>query len=410
MTPASANTPLTRADIQRLRNDVNLISDGGSARPARLSDEMEVGDSLSTQREAFAELRFNDGSLARIGELALFQFVPNTRTFELGNGTMLLLIPPGQGRSRLRTPNATAGIRGSALFVRHNAEADVTIIGALTNSGIEVANINETQQVELEAGHLAVFVGDRLERLYRFDLDRFYETSALVQDLSLESPELYADASAETLAFAGDESIAQVRAETLEALENHQFDETAATVRMPRFLGMTATPQDLVDAGVMDPSSRANPHLISPRIEQAGDRPIETLDRTTDAAEIQDNLTDRQQPERSPGSQGDRSQPGDRPGTSPGRDGNNPGNRPDTPPGRDGENPGNRPDTPPGQDGNNPGNRPDTPPGRDGENPGNRPYTPPGRDGENPGNRPDTPPGQDGVNPGNRPDVPPGQV
>jgi hypothetical protein len=371
LSPASANTPLTRADIQRLRNEVELIPDRGTARPARLSDDLEVGDALSTQREAFAELRFNDGSLARLGELALFQFVPNTRTFELDNGTMLLLIPPGQGRSRLRTPNATAGIRGSALFARYNRETGVTLIGALTTSGIEVSNEDDTQQVELEAGHLAVFVGDRLAGLYRFDLDRFYQTSALVQDLRLGSPELYADASSEAIAFAGDPYIAQVRAETVDGIDNQQFDETADIVTTPEYFRMRSTPDDLANAGLTEQTPFANPNVISPRIEQAGDRPTESIERAIDAAEIQEDINERRRPDRSRRGRGDRPERGDR---------NNPGNRPDTPPGQDGRNPGNRPDTPPGQDGRNPGNRPDTPPGQDGRNPGNRPDIPPGQD------------------------------
>ncbi|MBD3563293.1 FecR domain-containing protein, partial [Planktothrix sp. FACHB-1355] len=142
---ASAEMPLTKAVIQSLRNLVRLIPQNQTGRPARVSDPVNPGDSLATGRESLAELRFNDGSLARVGEQAVFQFLPNTRTFRLSNGTALLLIPPGRGTTRVQTPNARAGIRGSALFVRYNPETDTTVVGALTDSNIEVFNQNSSQ-------------------------------------------------------------------------------------------------------------------------------------------------------------------------------------------------------------------------------------------------------------------------
>jgi hypothetical protein len=180
---AKAETPLTRATVQALRNQVQLIFKNRVTRAARNADTMTPGDSLATARQSFAELRFNDRSLARIGERTLFQFVPNTRNFYLGNGTALLLIPPGQGRTNVRTPNAAAGIRGSALFVRYNEDTNTTIVGALTNSRIEVSNGETSQAQTLQAGQMAVIVQNQVVQVYNFDLNTFYQTSELVRDL-----------------------------------------------------------------------------------------------------------------------------------------------------------------------------------------------------------------------------------
>ena len=111
---ASAETPLKFADIQALLRQVRLLPKNKPARPARVRERMLTGDALSTARSSKADLRFNDGSFARVGELALFRFIPNTRQFNLANGTALLLIPPGRGTTTIRTPNVSAGIRGSA--------------------------------------------------------------------------------------------------------------------------------------------------------------------------------------------------------------------------------------------------------------------------------------------------------
>jgi len=210
--PSSAHTetPLARATIESLRNSVRLLLRDQTPRPARRRDILTPGDALSTAQAALVELRFNDGSLARIGERALFRFVPYRRTLRLDNGTVLLLISPGQGRTNIRTPNATAGIRGSALFVQYTPATDTTVVGALTNSGIEVGNRNRSQNQALQAGQQAVVVRNRITRIAQFDLRTFYETNELVQGLEL---------SQETPGDRSDPALAAVRAETLAALQ-----------------------------------------------------------------------------------------------------------------------------------------------------------------------------------------------
>ncbi|MEM9451651.1 MAG: iron dicitrate transport regulator FecR [Cyanobacteria bacterium P01_E01_bin.6] len=288
---AVATTPLTYAVIQLLRNEVELLPEGELARPAAISDEMVPGDALATSREAFAELFFNDGSLARVGERVLFRFVPETRTFRLDNGTVLLLIPPGQGRTRLRTPNATAGIRGSALFVRYNEETDTTLIGALTDSGIEAYNHDETERYELESGQMAVVVDNHIQQIYQFDLERFYETSELTRGLNLESPEYFAN-QGQLETTLEPESLTLVRSETLTALEEYKFDDSGVVLEMPDFVRMSATLEDLRDVGL-----GANFSAQSPGNDRAGDRPSSQFDRVLDVTEVQNDPIGRSSPD-----------------------------------------------------------------------------------------------------------------
>ncbi|MDZ8222983.1 FecR family protein, partial [Nostoc sp. ChiVER01] len=208
----NAITPLTRAEIQNLQNIVQLIpKDKLKKRPARKLDAMIPGDGLSTGRASLADLRFNDGSLARVGEQALFQFLPKTRDFKLSNGTVLLLIPPGRGQTRIQTPSAAAAIRGSALFVRYDQRTDTTIVGALTNSGIEVSNKEGSKTKVLEAGQMIILIKGEFQNLYDFDLRNFYETSQLVRELDLnrQSP----------VPIHHDPAIISVQAETTAALK-----------------------------------------------------------------------------------------------------------------------------------------------------------------------------------------------
>ena len=229
---ASAETALNRAIVQNLRNLVRLIPQNRVSRPARVSDAMKPGDALSTGRSSLAELRFNDGSLARIGEQAVFRFLAKTRNFKLSNGTVLLLIPPGRGITGVQTPNAAAAIRGSALFVRYIPGTKTTIVGSLTNSNIEVFNEGGSQSEVLEAGQMAVIVEDKIESLYEFDLNTFYETSDLVQELNLNQ---------QSKEESSDPAIASVQAETSEAAAAQPPITGEGVIENPAFVQPSAT-------------------------------------------------------------------------------------------------------------------------------------------------------------------------
>jgi hypothetical protein len=202
--PAAADTPLNRATVQNLRNRVELFLKQQQPRSARKTDVMTPGDALQTYRSAMAELRFNDNSVARVGEQAIFQFVPNSRNLDLKKGTVMLFITPKQGVTRLRTPNAAAGIRGSALFARYNEDNGVTTVGALTNSNIEVCNLakksgkddpnqNGSKCAVLKAGEMAYVYNDQIG-VYKFDQKVFQETSPLFKDMNLaQIPEVKAE-------------------------------------------------------------------------------------------------------------------------------------------------------------------------------------------------------------------------
>jgi len=247
-----AQVPLTRADVESIRNRVDILLDGQATRPARLSDWLSVGDALRTAAASGAELRFNDGSLARVGERATFRFTPNTRTFRLSNGTVLLLIPPGQGPSQIRTPSAVTGVQGTALVIRHIpfsddetgatwdstpsleavvecvtevppaadvavSSADVTaecaeesgepgaaiaehpgrtVVMVLTDNPQGPVAVTTTggTTATLTAGDMAVVEGEAIQ-VMEFDLALFYETSPLVEGLHLDNPNFQGDGS-----------------------------------------------------------------------------------------------------------------------------------------------------------------------------------------------------------------------
>ncbi|MFH7031070.1 MAG: FecR domain-containing protein, partial [Heteroscytonema crispum UTEX LB 1556] len=289
---ASAVTPLTRAEIQYLSNLVQLMPQNQPKRQARKLDRMIPGDGLSTGRASLADLRFNDGSLARVGEQAIFRFVPKSRNFRLSNGTVLLLIPPGRGPTRIQTPNAAAAIRGSALFVRYDQQSDTTVVGSLTNSGIEVSNEDASQSQVLQAGQMIVVVKDRIQGLYDFDLRTFYETSELVRGLDLIQRNGIPNI---------DPAIASVQAETTAAVAAQKPVTGEGVIQNPSFVQLTNTPdsteftnndivQDNYPAGITGNNSPTETLLQTGEVLPISDRqPINTTN-PINKPDIQNNI------------------------------------------------------------------------------------------------------------------------
>jgi hypothetical protein len=416
---AHAEVSLNRAVIASLRNKVELLLKNQAPRSAKVRDTMTPGDALSTARAALAELRFNDGSLARIGGQALFRFLPKTRTFNLSNGTMLLLVPPGRGQTRIQTPNAAAGIRGSALFVRYLPDTDVTLIGALTDSGIEITNRDRTQTQPLGAGQIAVVVKNRIEQVYRFDLKTFYDSSELVKGLDLQR-----SVSSNGTSAPVDQAIAAVRTETSEAVQTQ--------AKLGIFNGVTAA-----DGQSLDPNFNASQGSQT----TSSTRPLDQLTGPTSPNALPTNYlfvpptvtlptafpptvaiptTPSPNPatgaapppvQTVPGTVPVGNTPGQGGGLPPGQAGNTPGQG-GLPPGQAGNTPGQGGGPPPGQVGNTPGQAGDTPgrglpPGQAGTTPGQSGNTP-GQGGLPPGQA-GTTPGQSGNTPGQG-GLPPGQA
>ncbi|PZV15123.1 MAG: hypothetical protein DCF21_12105, partial [Leptolyngbya sp.] len=242
--PAEASVPLMRADVEALRNRVEFIPRGRNPRAARRSDFLAVGDALRTAATAQADLRFNDGSLARVGERATFQFQPNTRNFRLNNGTLLLLIPPGQGRTNIQTPSAVTGIQGSAVVVRYIPESDLTLVMALTNNPAGPMTITasgcaeagaacDATEYSLYGGQMALIQNNQVQ-VVEFDLPMFYQTSPLVEGLELDNPNAESPLGA---------ALEQVRAETLEALEEQSPFSEESVILNPAAIGLDGAGQ-----------------------------------------------------------------------------------------------------------------------------------------------------------------------
>jgi hypothetical protein len=199
--PASAAQELlTRAQVYKVVNRVQLTPNQRPSRPAKLSDVMVPLDALQTATQSRAELLFNEGSLARIGSNAIFRFVPGTRNFQLRNGTALIMSLPGQVATVIETPggqvlaqalppkDAAAAPTAPpepvplALAIRYDQTSNNGQIFALTQGYITITDL-KGNSVTLLAGQTVQLLNGVMGPVQIFDLKAFYGSSQLALGL-----------------------------------------------------------------------------------------------------------------------------------------------------------------------------------------------------------------------------------
>ena len=237
---------LTRAEVYKVVNRVQLLLRNRTPRPAKLTDVLAPQDAIQTATRSKAELLFNEGSLARIGANAVFRFIPGMRRFQLPNGkvmaeaifqlqngTALILSPPGSTGTRVETPQSRIAViaaappvpgsapdifspaqRSNGLIALHDSTLNKTQVFALTNGGITVSDLAGKNIVTLQGGQTVSVINGVVGPVQTFDLKTFYQTGQLAAGLGPEQEPLVA---AEPLAL--QRTFNLVRPATLEAVE-----------------------------------------------------------------------------------------------------------------------------------------------------------------------------------------------
>jgi hypothetical protein len=125
---ARAAEPLASATVTRVENKVSygkVIGDKSETRPAEPNDVVKANNFLMSETESRAELKYDDGTIVRIGQNTIFSFEANTRTLNLKKGTFVFYMPKGKGGGTIKTPSLTAAITGTCCKVSANIIAVV---------------------------------------------------------------------------------------------------------------------------------------------------------------------------------------------------------------------------------------------------------------------------------------------
>jgi hypothetical protein len=232
---------LTKAEVYRLQNNVQLLPRNQSARPARLQDELVPLDALRTAASSLAELLFNEGSITRVDQSTTFYFRQGLRRFQLSNrvamtetifvlenGTALLMSPPNSSGTQVETPEGIISIvaaaetsnvgssdgstsetgspetgspetespdgvaaanlltppdRSTVAMVTHDSAGGTTQVFALTDGNISVSDRAGTAIVPLMGGQTVAIANGQVGAVQEFDLAAFYSSVPLAAGL-----------------------------------------------------------------------------------------------------------------------------------------------------------------------------------------------------------------------------------
>jgi hypothetical protein len=217
--PAIAQSELTSAQVYKISNQVELNRQNQEAwSPAQVGDTLVPQDAIRTAVQSRAELLFNEGTLVRTGEGTVFRFPPGRRSLELVDGSALIMIRPGQGDSRVQTPQALVVAHGTALFVQHDPQQNASIVGVLTDSPagpVSVTDMNGQRTVELTAGQFVSVANGVVGLVETFVLPLFYQSVDLAVGLGSGQDAAIAQESPEIR-----QTISAVRAEASAPLQN----------------------------------------------------------------------------------------------------------------------------------------------------------------------------------------------
>lgn len=126
--------PLTSATVTRVENQVSygkVIGDKSESRPAAPNDVIKTNNFLLSEVDSRAEMKYDDGTIVRIGQNTIFSFDANNRTLNLKKGTFVFYVPKGKGGGTIKTPSFTAAITGTVGKVSNNIiavlEGEVTL-------------------------------------------------------------------------------------------------------------------------------------------------------------------------------------------------------------------------------------------------------------------------------------------
>lgn len=282
------NEVLTRAEVYKLRNQVELVPFNQSPRAAKLSDVLVPQDALRTAASAIAELLFNEGSIACVDANTVFRFREGLRRFQLQNrvsqkpidlaaksadfpkmaqttvlqketifvlesGTALLMSPPNSVGTQVETSESRVSIiapqtvsegatgtgetngetpsglllppnDSSAVMVVHNPDQNSTRVFALTDGDIRVFDRTETNSTPLIGGQTVAVTNGKLGPVEEFDLETFYRTVPLAEGLGPGQESFVAQEPARVQI-----TLNAVRIETLAAVRRQVRERTTFT-------------------------------------------------------------------------------------------------------------------------------------------------------------------------------------
>lgn len=183
---ASAGQTLDRATITFMQNDVSVADvklmgqENGKINktPASVNQPVTKDNAVITGDKSRVELKFNDGSVVRLGQFTVFSFKEGSRDITLKQGSALMNVPKGMGTTNVKAASVTAAITGTTvLFQAYENYAAIYVYEG---------TVTIPPNLVLGPGDSLIFEGDQF-RTEKFDVKQAVGGGALFSKF-IDSP------------------------------------------------------------------------------------------------------------------------------------------------------------------------------------------------------------------------------
>ena len=179
---SGAAAPLTESTFTEIIRDVNTLSAGGNAAPAKVSGVLRTPDRVRTGAESRADLTAPDQTITRAGANTVFSFTDSGRTLNLEQGNLLFHAPKGLGGGTIKSDGAAAAVLGTTLVVSATANGGFKVI-LLEGKG--TVTLPGGTSAMLHAGQLVfVLPGGTLSSVLDINLGKLVAGSQLISGFS----------------------------------------------------------------------------------------------------------------------------------------------------------------------------------------------------------------------------------
>ena len=180
LSPPANAAQLNSARVTRIIKDVKLLPSRAAARAAAVNDPVTAGTSVRTGVESRTELTFSDLTITRLGANTIFSFNGATRQVELGNGAMLVEIPPGAPEVNIHTAAVTAGVTGGTALFESNKGLPTKLL-IMEGRGRFFPNGHPELEVIVHGGEMVMMlVNGQITRPEKFNARLVLKTSKLI--------------------------------------------------------------------------------------------------------------------------------------------------------------------------------------------------------------------------------------
>jgi ferric-dicitrate binding protein FerR (iron transport regulator) len=141
--------------VTQVVRNVSLLAPHVAARLARLNDDVTDGSAVHTGADSRAELTFADLTITRVGANSIFSFDQDGRNVSVESGAILLRVPKGSGRARIRSAALTVGITATTVMFESRPRNYGKLI-VLEGSGQAWLTKHPGKKITVHAGQMLV--------------------------------------------------------------------------------------------------------------------------------------------------------------------------------------------------------------------------------------------------------------